>query len=250
MKGVIQPAGSCSSHITSLVLSHKHSHGPVPRSLGDLLLYTIALDTKGLKGSKGLEVDKKAAAAILPHSHYSEEELDETMKDLGKELKRAKNDLGGLTLTQLIQRDWKGDVVYDSTVPIHLGFASIPMSLADMIEKTDNQTVSAFFDVDSAWAHENKVDIAILLTGFKDANGTKQREIILTVRDGHRIDEKEADRLFRDVSRELRESSELSLKPWNGGTNLGRWRAAWSNSREDGGRKVVRPLVEKAVRHW
>ena len=148
------------------------------------------------------------------------------------------------------RRDWKGDVVYDSTIPIHLGFASIPISLRDMIAKTEDRSVSSFFDVDTAWARQNKVDIAVLLTGFKDEAGNKQREIILTVRADHRIDEAEAERLFNDVKRTLESSDLLDLTPWNYGQDLGKWRAAWSHSRADGGRKIVRPLVEKAVQKW
>jgi len=245
---LIQPAGSCSSLVTTLVLNHKHTHGPIPRSLGDLILYTIAIDTKGLK--KGQPVDIASAEAIIPHSHYSEEDLMETMKDLGKELKKAKKDLDGLTLKQLIQRDWKGDIVFDSTTPIHLGFASIPLSFADMIEKTAEQTADAFFTIDTEWAHENQVDIAILLTSYKNEKGEKAREIVLTVRAGHRIDEKEAERLFHDVKRDIEASQELDLTPWNGGQELGKWRYAWTHNRDDGGRKVVRPIVEQAVRHW
>lgn len=99
---MIQAAGSCASLVTSLILGHKHSHGPVPRSLGDLILYTIALDTKGLK--KGLEPDQASAKAIFMQSHYSEEDFEETLRDLGKEMKAAKKDLGALSLKQLIQR--------------------------------------------------------------------------------------------------------------------------------------------------
>ena len=119
-----------------------------------------------------------------------------------------------------------------------------------MIAKTEDRSVSSFFDVDTAWAQQNKVDIAVLLTGFKDEVGNKQREIILTVRADHRIDEAEAERLFNDVKRTLESSDLLDLTPWNYGQDLGKWRAAWSHSRADGGRKIVRPLVEKAVQKW
>ena len=124
------------------------------------------------------------------------------------------------------------------------------MSFADMIKRTPNDTLEAFFEIDNDWAHQNKVDIAILLTSFKDSEKVKHREIILTVRAGHRIDEAEAERLFNDVKRDIEASRELILEPWYNGRNMGRWRCAWTHHREDGGRKIVRPIVEKAVRHW
>jgi inorganic pyrophosphatase/exopolyphosphatase len=98
--GVIAPSGSCSSLITSIFFSH-HTHGPVPRSLSDLLLYTIAIDTKGLK--KGTELDQRAVETLFPHSQYADQDHWKVMKRLSKELKKAKKDLDGLTLTQLIQ---------------------------------------------------------------------------------------------------------------------------------------------------
>jgi exopolyphosphatase len=88
--------------------------------------------------------------------------------------------------------------------------------------------------VEHSWAHYNQVDIAILLTSFKDAKGNKQREIILTVRDGHRIDKAEAERLFHDVKRDVEASDELELSPWNGGQDVGKWKYAWTHSRDDG----------------
>ena len=157
------------------------------------------------------------------------------MKDLGKEMKKAKKDLGHLSVWQLIQRDWKGDIVFDSTIPIHLGFASIPYSFSDLIAKSGrNGSLDDFFDIEASWAHYNQVDIAILLTSYKDKEGNKQREIILTVKHGHRITEKEAERLFNDVKRDIEASDELKLSPWNGGQELGKWRYAWTHSREDG----------------
>jgi hypothetical protein len=102
--GVISPSGSCSSLITSIFFSHHHTHGPVPRSLSDLLLYTIAIDTKGLK--KGTELDQRAVETLFPHSQYADQDHRKVMKRLSKELKKAKKDLDGLTLTQLIQWVW------------------------------------------------------------------------------------------------------------------------------------------------
>jgi exopolyphosphatase len=119
-----------------------------------------------------------------------------------------------------------------------------------MINKTAEQTSDGFFTIDTEWAHENQVDIAILLTSFKNKSGDKVREIVLTVRSGHRIDEKEAERLFNDVKKDIEASEELELTPWNGGQELGKWRYAWTHGRDDGGRKVVRPIVEQAVRRW
>jgi exopolyphosphatase len=155
-------------------------------------------------------------------------------------------------LTEFIgdRRDWKGDVVLDSTLPIHLGFASIPYSFQQLIEKTPNKTIENFWEIEDDWAHHNQVDIAIMLTSYKNEEGEKRREIIMTVKSHHRIDANEAERLFNDAKRDIEASEDLKLTPWNNGQELPQWRYAWTHNREDGGRKIVRPLVEKAVQHW
>lgn len=99
---MIDEAGSASSLITSIILDHRHSHGPLPRSLSDLILSSIAIDTDGLK--KGRPVDHTAAEAIFRYSHSPEEEdFRKFMKGLGKELKKAKKALDHLNVWQLIQ---------------------------------------------------------------------------------------------------------------------------------------------------
>lgn len=72
----------------------------------------------------------------------------------------------------------------------------------------------------------------------------------MTVKSQHRIDDTEAERLFNDAKRDIEASEDLKLAPWNNGQELPRWRYAWVHERADGGRKIVRPLVEKAVQHW
>jgi exopolyphosphatase len=99
LTGLIDEAGSASSLVTSIILDHRHSHGPLPRSLGDLILSSIAIDTKGLE--KARPVDHTAAEAIFRFSHSAEEEdFRGFMKQLGKDLKK---DLDHLTVWQLIQ---------------------------------------------------------------------------------------------------------------------------------------------------
>lgn len=72
----------------------------------------------------------------------------------------------------------------------------------------------------------------------------------MTVKSQHRIDDAEADRLFNDAKRDIEASEDLKLHAWNDGQQLPERRFAWVHERADGGRKVVRPLVEKAVQHW
>lgn len=95
---------------------------------------------------------------------------------------------------------------------------------------------------------------ALRLNKYKihDKHGKKQkiREIVLTVRSDVRIDQAQADSLFETVKKALENEPTLDLKPWHRASKLGRRQMVWTHENEDAGRKVIRPIVEKAVMGW
>lgn len=150
------------------------------------------------------------------------------------------------------------DTVSETEPSVHLGFASIPVSLSDQIERTLQNTTKDWFDTESAWTAEIGADISIALNSFKirsetdDGEKKKQkfREIVLVVRADKRIDERQADSLFETVSRAIEGSEELDVWPWERVKELGKRQMVWTHTRSDGGRKIVRPIVERAVEQW
>ena len=87
-----------------------------------------------------------------------------------------------------------------------------------------------------------------MLTKFRASKKVKRRELALTVRAGSRLNATQADHIFDVVSAAIQ--SNLDVGRWIGPAQeipQGRYRI-WSS--ESGGRKVVRPVVEQAVRDW
>jgi exopolyphosphatase len=74
---------------------------------------------------------------------------------------------------------------------------------------------------------------------------------VLVVRDNVRIDEEQANSLFETVCQAIEADEGLNVKPWKRANELAKRQMVWVQGEEsDAGRKVVRPLVEKAVESW
>lgn len=203
--------------------------------------------------------------------------LERVMKELDSRLRAAKKDLGHLGLRDLLRRDWKGDLV-DTPSPrtptVSLGFASVPYSMDEQILKTDFQELFDWFAIEAAWTAEVGVDISIVLNNYKvqvddddggggsdgvDGDGKKKkkkqkkrkrvRELTLVVRDDVRINQTQATSLFRTVKEALENNKELPLVPWHRAAELAPRQMVWTHE-SDANRKVIRPIVEEAVRNW
>ena len=75
------------------------------------------------------------------------------------------------------------------------------------------------------------------------------REIVLTVRDDVRIDAAQADSLFKLVYEALENEKSLGLKRWHRADELAARQMVWTHE-SGAGRKIIRPIVEKAVEGW
>ncbi|CAK1359000.1 unnamed protein product [Cercospora beticola] len=227
----------------------------MPHELLELILGAIAIDSDGLEDAT--EEDRKTAQRVLERSNWHKSDLDDKMQEVAEALKDAKKDLDHLSVRDLLRRDYKGDLV-DTPSPrtptVSLGFASIPFSLDEQIEKTEFQALFDWFAIEAAWTAQVGMDISVALNKYKvkDKHGNKQkiREIVLVVRSDVRIDEDQADDLFRTVSKAIEEEPTLDAKPWHRADELGRRQMVWYHKREDAGRKVIRPIIEKAVEAW
>ena len=112
-----------------------------------------------------------------------------------------------------------------------------------------------WFAVEAAWTAEMGVDISICLNKHKvkvpkTEEKKKVREIVLVVRDDVRVNETQADELFRVAYRAIEQDRKLKVRAWHRSHELGKWQMVWTHEYEDGGRKYVRPLIEEAVKAW
>lgn len=227
----------------------------MPHELLELMLGAIAIDSSGLKHKKSTKADVESAQRILARSNWRDRELDDVMDDLDNELSDAKKAIDHLGLRDLLRRDWKSDLI-DTPSPrtptVRVGYASIPFSLDEQIERTEFKALFDWFAVHAAWTAEISTDISVTLTKYKvrDDEGKKQkiRELVLVVRDDVRVDEDEADEIFQIVKKAIEEHPDLKAKPWYRAKELGRRQMVWTQ--EGGGRKTITPIVHKAVHDW
>ncbi|OAL07270.1 DHH phosphoesterase [Phaeosphaeriaceae sp. SRC1lsM3a] len=229
----------------------------MPHELLELILSAIAIDSGGLTSDKTTKADIETSKRVLARSAWAKKDLEDVMEDLDDELSAAQKDIGGFDLRDLLRRDWKGDLI-DTPSPrtptVSLGFASIPFSMDEQILKTDFAELFDWFAVHAAWTAETGVDISICLNKYKKhyKNGEKEkiREIVLTVRDDVRIDQDQADSLFKLVKEALENNKEgIDLEPWHRADELSARQMVWTH-KSGAGRKIIRPIVEDAVTGW
>lgn len=65
-----------------------------------------------------------------------------------------------------------------------------------------------------------------------------------------RISQDQADSLFHTVKTAIENDPTLKAKPWHRANELGHRQMVWTHEREEAGRKIIRPIIEKAVMAW
>ncbi|KAG2095421.1 DHH phosphoesterase [Suillus discolor] len=215
---IVEPAGSCSSLVTRLYQSS--SNLSIPPEISTLLLSAILIDTHGLKeGGKALDVDREAAAFLIPNSLLSHKEEVSASSDnqtiihlpsvqsLSATLEEKKLSVSHLSTRDLLRRDYKeyvfsrpaSDNATQSFNMMRVGLATVPRRL------------SAFFTSSSYpikeiqdWLDERDLSVLGILTTFRNKKGKKRREQLWIVK----ADEGIAEKLLQG----LESSEELKLK--------------------------------------
>ena len=229
----------------------------MPHELLELILGAIAIDSNGLKSDKTTKADIETSKRVLARSNWRDDALIVVMDELNNELTKAQKDIDHLDLRDLLRRDWKGDLI-DTPSPrtptVSLGFASIPYSMDSQILKTDFEELFHWFAVHAAWTAEAGVDISVCLNKYRkrgeDGEKEKIREVVLTVRDDVRINQEQADSLFKVIKKALENNNEgIKLVPWHRVDEIAPRQMVWTH-KSGAGRKVFRPIVEDAVMAW
>ncbi|KAF1994162.1 DHH phosphoesterase [Amniculicola lignicola CBS 123094] len=257
---IFEKTASCTTIVARQMLNELEkleAEYHMPHELLELILSAIAIDSSGLTDEKTTHDDVETSDRILKRSAWKDTHLKDVMDSLDEQLGTAKKDLDHMSLRDLLRRDWKGDMV-DTPSPrtpaVSLGFASVPYSMDEQIAKTEFEELFDWFAIHAAWTAQIGVDISVSLNKYKtkDNDGKKKkiREIVLVVRDDVRIDQVQADSLFKTVKEAIeRNSSIVNLKPWHNANQLAPRQMVWSHESESG-RKLVRPIIEEAVMAW
>lgn len=147
------------------------------------------------------------------------------------------------------RRDYKGDMVFNSTLSVMVGYANVPVSFEDMVRLSADGSDKALFEEVRNWIFQRGINVMVVLTKYNDENGDKQREIMLVVKKQW-LSEEEAERVYHSVREELEKDKQLDLKPWKTEQDWGHRRFAWRQRGNGEGRKTIRPIVEKGLQEW
>ena len=161
-KSVIEPVGSCSTLIADKLLNDDSYH--VEGTVASLLLAAILLDTANLKEGEGRasEKDKTTVERLLPLASLSREQLFQ-------ELFKSRCDVSGLSIPQLLRKDFK----CITTAHFTIGFSSITCLPTDILQREN------VLDDLQKFSTTHNLHTLILLGITVSLDGSKQRQIAL-----------------------------------------------------------------------
>ncbi|KAI6041495.1 DHH phosphoesterase [Pisolithus marmoratus] len=206
---IIEPAGSCTSLVTRLLMSGS-GHTSLPRDLVGLLLSAIAIDTQALKkGGKALEVDRVAAAWLLgrvnltePTSHVGEIRTTKMptdtdlsvqqgiighdgLRNLADTLNSKKQAVSHLSTRDLLRRDSKKYTLklspflnQENGGIIQVELATVPLPLLAFF----NSGSTAVLTATTSWMDERGLIILGVLTTYRSKKDKGRREQLWIVR--------------------------------------------------------------------
>lgn len=169
-----------------------------------------------------------------------------------------------------IERNWTSEIRADATVALN-SFKRYTTADGEVVEEMwlddddddDDEEDEDDLDLESPW-HANR--------RRRRGRKIKERQIILVVRPDHRLSVPLANSLFEHISAAIEASDVLNAKPWHAGDDeddggkkkksrhrgaggdgdvgLGPRQMVWTHSVANGGRKLIRPIVDDAVSKW
>lgn len=249
---IFEKTASCSTLVARQMLDELEKLDDeyhVPHELWEMVLSAIAVDSNGLDPEKATDEDRKIAERVLARSDWRDKSLDKVMDELDETIGDARKDLDHLSLRDLLRRDWKSNLV-DTPSPltptVSLGFASIPYSMDQQIARSEYDEIWSYFSTQAAFSAEVSADVFLSLNKYKvkihhnEAGVLKKkkiREIVLRVRDDVRVNEEQADELFKVVVKAIEEDENLrqnGLQPWHRASELGKRQMVWRHEYDDG----------------
>lgn len=244
---IIRKSGSCASLVVQYCREAwdemAHSGDAIGQTatwgaeLARLALAPVLIDTTNLSiPSKTTDADREAVA-YLSKRIGSVDGSDFSAKWYFEELTRAKEDIGGLSLHDILRKDYKQ---WDEGGAFTLGVSSVVKNLEFMIEKAGSEL--KFFDTMVEFARERKLDICSIMT-TSHPEGVFKRELLVWGMNEKGV---EAAKKFESDSKE-----KLGLEMWKDGaldaTYKDSWRRCWWQTEVNNSRKQVAPLLRASM---
>ena len=172
-------------------------------------------------------------------------------------LSALKSDIAGLSLRDVLRKDYKEWSEGEGEGAIKLGTSSVTRPIAYLVEKAGGE--EALVESLRAWGEERAVDLVVVMTSAC-IDGAHGRELLVWARTGKRA--ADAARAFADAFAEP-----LELRPWgdggglnadadavavaaagDGGCGTEGWMRCWAQGKLECSRKQVAPMLREAMR--
>lgn len=241
---VVRNSGSCASLVVEYCRDAWEALASNPpqnderlwnAQLGRLALAPVLIDTTNLTmESKTTETDREAV--VFLEKWIVDEEKGYARDEYFKEVSEAKQDIGGLSLPDILRKDYK----QWNSIGVNLGISSVVKNVSFLIDKAGSK--DAFLTSLKEFAEERNVAICSIMTTF-EADNVFQRELLVWALNDEGV---KAAKRFEDDAKET-----LRLEEWEEGSldevGEGEFRRCWNQKMVDGSRKQVAPLLRAAI---
>lgn len=242
---IVKKSGSCSSLVVEFckeawdalsALSKSNEEIAWDTELAYLALAPALIDTSNLTdASKVTQVDTEAVKYL--ESKISRTETNFEPEKYFKELSEAKQNIGDLSLRDILRKDYKQWNEVGSTT---FGISSVVKDLQFLIDKAGSQ--EKFLEVLKGFAEERELSICSIMT-TSNPDGKFKRELFVWGVDEEGV---KAAKIFEEKCKQ-----KLGLEQWRDGSldseDNAQWRRSWKQERVENSRKQVAPLLRAAA---
>lgn len=240
---IVKKSGSCASLVVESCreawddLSAKSTGGEKAWDveLAYLALAPVLIDTTNLT------TESKVTPADVEAVEYLKSIIMENSSGFDsdkyfEEVSEAKHDIGGLSLPDILRKDYKQ---WTEAGSVLLGVSSVVKDIQFLIDKAGSK--EKFLDALKAFATERDLSVCSIMTTANHEDKFK-RELFVWALDKKGL---EPAKKFETDARE-----KLGLEQWGDGSldsDDGGWRRCWWQERVENSRKQVAPLLRAAI---
>ena len=212
--------------------------------IAKMTLASILIDTSNLTAPGKVEqVDREAVEYLEAKIHMSAKDARLWSRDqYFTEIDGAKRDMGGLTVDEILQKDYK----QWTENGLNLGMSSVVKPLDFLVKKANPvSSKHAFGDELQRFVAGRDLSIFAIMTTFTSQEGDFRRELLLKVRKAaYSSVSKFAKRAIPGLKLQSLEVEGISTQ----GTSAGDWLSIWIQNDVSKSRKQVAPLLREAMR--
>ena len=271
---VIEKVGSCTSlviryckqtwdAVSSASISTGAAHGQGESAINDsaftttwdaqiakMALASVLIDTANLTAPGKVEkVDREAVDYLETRIMLSPKEAKSWNRDqFYEELQEAKTNIDGLTLEEVLEKDYKQWTENDkilgmSTIVKNLEYAVGKANEEDMTVAEDSET---FAETLGQLMFDKGLDVFAIMTASTTAKGEFQRELLVQARPGaHEIVQSFVTKAERELGLEEMQFAKVERRPNAEPHQL--WRNTWKQNNVSQSRKQLAPLLRQAM---